>query len=104
VLATFAAPAAGIRCATAIREAVRTLGLEIRVGLHAGEYEVSGADVIGLAFHIGTRVAAKARAGEVLVSSAVRDLTSQSGIRFMDRGVHQLKGVPKRWRLYRVEH
>jgi class 3 adenylate cyclase len=104
LLATFDAPAAGVRCATAIREAVRTLGLEIRVGLHAGEYEVSGADVIGIAFHIGTRVAAKARAGEVLVSSAVRDLTSQSGIRFQDRGVHQLKGVPKRWRLYRVEH
>lgn len=104
LLATFDAPAAGVRCATAIREAVRTLGLEIRVGLHAGEYEVSGADVIGLAFHIGTHVAAKARAGEVLVSSAVRDLTSQSGINFTDRGVHQLKGVPKRWRLYRVEH
>jgi class 3 adenylate cyclase len=75
-----------------------------RAGLHAGEYEVSGPDVIGLAFHIGARVAAKARAGEVLVSSAVRDLMSQSGIRFKDRGVHQLKGVPKRWRLYRVEH
>src|SRR6201747_2730509 len=104
MLATFDAPAAGIRCATAIREAVRTLGLEIRVGLHAGEYEVSGADVIGLAFHIGARVAAKARAGEVLVSSTVKDLMSTSEIRFKDRGVHQLKGVPKRWRLYRVEH
>jgi len=104
LLATFDAPVAGVRCATAIREAVRTLGLEIRVGLHAGEYEVSGADVIGLAFHIGARVAAKARAGEVLVSSAVKDLMSQSGIRFKDRGAHQLKGVPKRWRLYRVEH
>ena len=103
LLATFDAPVAGVRCATAIREAVRTLGLEIRVGLHAGEYEVSGADVVGLAFHIGARVAAKARAGEVLVSSAVRDLMSQSEIRFADRGVHQLKGVPKRWRLYRVE-
>jgi class 3 adenylate cyclase len=104
LLATFGAPAAGIRCATAIREAVRTLGLEIRVGLHAGEYKVSGAEVFGLAFHIGARVAAKARAGEVLVSSAVKDLMSQSGIRFKDRGVHQLKGVPERWRLYRVEH
>ena len=60
VLATFGKPAAGIRCATAIREAVRTLGLEIRIGLHAGEYKVSGAEVIGLAFHIGARVAAKA--------------------------------------------
>ena len=104
LLATFGAPAAGVRCAAAIREAVRTLGLEIRVGLHAGEYKVSGAEVFGLAFHIGARVAAKARAGEVLVSSAVKDLMSQSGIRFKDRGVHQLKGVPDRWRLYRVEH
>jgi class 3 adenylate cyclase len=104
VLATFGAPVAGVRCATAIREAVRTLGLEIRVGLHAGEYRVSGAEVFGLAFHIGTRVAAKARAGEILVSSAVKDLMSQSDIRFKDRGFHQLKGVPARWRLYRVEH
>src|ERR1700724_3538934 len=81
LLATFGAPAAGIRCATAIREAVRTLGLEIRVGLHAGEYSVSGADLIGLTLHIGARVAAKARAGEILVSSAVRDLLSKSEIR-----------------------
>ena len=104
LLATFDTPATGIRCATAIREAVRTLGLEIRVGLHAGEYKVSGAEVFGLAFHIGARVAAKARAGEVLVSSAVKDLMSQSEVRFKDRGVHQLKGVPERWRLYRVDH
>ena len=104
LLATFKVPAAGVNCATAIREAVRTLGLEIRVGLHAGEYKVSGAEMVGLAFHIGARVAAKARAGEVLVSSAVKDLMSQSGIRFRDHGVHQLKGVPERWRLYRVEH
>jgi class 3 adenylate cyclase len=104
LLATFGKPAAGVRCAAAIHEAVRTLGLEIRIGLHAGEYKVSGSEVVGLAFHIGTRVAAKARAGEVLVSSAVKDLISESEIRFADRGVHQLKGVPKRWRLYRVEH
>ncbi|MCJ9735533.1 adenylate/guanylate cyclase domain-containing protein, partial [Bradyrhizobium sp. PRIMUS42] len=88
---------------TAIRQAVRTLGLDIRVGLHAGEYKVSGGEMVGLAFHIGTRVAAKARAGEVLVSSAVRDLMAQSEIRFRDHGVHQLKGVPARWRLFRVE-
>ena len=104
LLATFGSPAGAVRCATAIREAVRTLGLEIRVGLHAGEYKVSGAEVFGLAFHIGARVAAKARAGEVLVSSAVKDLMPQSGTRFKDRGLHQLKGVPERWRLYRVEH
>jgi len=103
LLATFEAPAAAVRCATAIREAMRTLGLEIRVGLHAGEYKVSGPDVFGLAFHIGARVAAKARAGEVLVSSAVKDLMSPSEIQFKDRGSHQLKGVPKRWRLYRVD-
>jgi class 3 adenylate cyclase len=104
LLATFSAPAAGVRCATAICAAVRTLGLEIRAGLHAGEYKVSGPEVFGLAFHIGARVAAKARGGEVLVSSAVKDLMGQSGIRFKDRGVHKLKGVPERWRLYRVEH
>ena len=104
LLATFGAPMAGVRCATAIREAVRTLGLEIRIGLHAGEYEKSGKEVVGLAFHIGARVAAKARAGEVLVSSAVKELMSQSSVRFSDRGMHQLRGVPERWRLYRVEH
>jgi class 3 adenylate cyclase len=103
LLATFAAPAAAIPCATAIRAAVRTLGLEIRVGLHVGEYEAGGSDVIGLAFHIGARVAAKARAGEVLVSRPVKDLMSESEFLFKDRGVHQLKGMPKRWRLYRVD-
>jgi class 3 adenylate cyclase len=103
LLATFGTPAAGIRCAAAMQDAVRTLGLELRVGLHAGEYKVSGAEVIGLAVHIGARVAAKARAGEVLVSRAVKDLMSKSDVRFKDRGSHQLKGVPKRWRLYRVE-
>ncbi|MGY8665143.1 adenylate/guanylate cyclase domain-containing protein [Bradyrhizobium sp. UFLA05-109] len=104
VLATFKAPAAGVNCATAIQKAVRTLGLEIRVGLHAGEYTVSGGEMVGLAFHIGTRIAAKARAGEVLVSSAVKNLlVSHAQIRFRDHGVHQLKGVPERWRLYRVE-
>src|ERR1700682_1663875 len=84
----------------AVRRELKTLrGKEVvttgggRVWRHAGEDEGSGADVIGLAFHIGTRVAAKARAGEVLVSSAVRDLTSQSGVQFRGRGLHQLKGV-----------
>ena len=105
VLATFKAPASGIACATAIQRAVRTLGLEIRIGLHAGAYKVSGGEMVGLAFHIGTRVAAKARAGEVLVSNAVRELMkTQSTIGFSDHGMHQLKGVPKKWRLWRVEH
>jgi class 3 adenylate cyclase len=103
LLATFRTPATAVQCSTAIGEAVRTLGLEIRMGLHVGEYETSGPDISGLAFHIGARVAAKARAGEVLVSKAVKDLLSESEIRFKDRGVHQLKGVPKRWRLYQVD-
>lgn len=103
VLATFKAPAAGVDCATAIQKAVRTLGLEIRVGLHHGEYTISGGEMVGLAFHIGTRVAAKARAGEVLVSSAVKELLkAQTTISLRDHGVHQLKGVPERWRLYRL--
>jgi class 3 adenylate cyclase len=104
MLATFTKPAAGIRCATAICKAVRTLGLEIRIGLHTGEYKISGTELVGIALHICTRVSAKARAGEVLVSSAVRDLMAKSEIRFKDRGMHRLKGVPERWRLYQVEH
>lgn len=104
MVATFRLPAAGITCASAIQKAVRTLGLEIRVGLHHGEYTISGGEMVGIAFHIVTRVAAKARAGEVLVSSAVKDLLkTQSAISLKDYGSHQLKGVPQRWRLYRVE-
>ena len=103
MLATFQAPTKAIRCAAAIREAVRTLGLEIRAGLHAGEYKPIGDEVVGIAIHIGARVAAKAGASEVLVSSAVKDLVPESGIRFKDRGVHNLKGVPDRWRLYLVD-
>ena len=104
LLATFDGPDAAIRCAAAIRDAVRTLGLEIRAGLHTGEYKKSGADVVGLAFHIGARVAAKAHAGEVLVSRAVKELIPQATFRFKDRGAHQLKGVPSRWRLYQVDY
>ncbi len=104
VLATFRKPAAGIACANAVQKAVRTLGLEIRVGLHAGEYTISGGEMVGLAFHICTRVAAKARAGEVLVSSAVKELmTAQAAASLRDHGMHRLKGVPERWRLWRVE-
>jgi class 3 adenylate cyclase len=103
VLATFVAPAKANRCASAIREAVRTLGLEIRAGLHAGEYQVIGGEVVGIALHIGARVAAKARASEVLVSSAVKNLVPKSGIKFKDHGFHRLKGVPDRWRLYVID-
>jgi class 3 adenylate cyclase len=102
-LATFDGPARAIRCARAICADVRSLGLEIRAGLHTGEVELVGTDVAGIAVHIGARVAAMAGAGEVLVSSTVRDLVAGSGIEFVDRGVHELKGVPGEWRLFAVE-
>jgi len=102
MLATFRAPTSAIRCAAAIREGVRTLGLEIRAGLHVGEYKLIGDEAVGLAIHIGARVVAKAGASEVLVSSAVKDLVSKAGVRFKDRGLHKLKGVPDRLRLYSV--
>ena len=102
-LATFDGPARGIRCATAIRDAARAqFGLEIRSGLHTGEIEVIGNDVGGIAVHIGARVGASARPGEVLVSGTVKDLVVGSGIPFEDRGERELKGVPGERRLYAV--
>jgi class 3 adenylate cyclase len=103
VLAIFQAPISAVQCAVAIRAAVRTLGLEIRAGLHSGEFTVVGGDHVGISIHIGARVAAKARASEVLISSAVKDLLPQNGIVFKDRGSHTLKGVPRKWRLYLVD-
>jgi class 3 adenylate cyclase len=85
-----------------MRDAVRTLGLEIRVGIHTGEIEVRADDVTGVAVHIGARVAQHAGAAEVLVSSTVKDLVAGSGIEFADRGEHELKGVPGTWRLFSV--
>ncbi|MGO9881568.1 MAG: adenylate/guanylate cyclase domain-containing protein [Solirubrobacteraceae bacterium] len=102
LLATFDGPARGVRCACAIRDAVRPLGLELRAGLHTGEIELAGEDVAGIAVHIGARVASLAGAGEVLVSSTVKDLVAGSGIQFEERGEHDLKGVPGRWRIYAV--
>src|SRR5262245_37683422 len=101
-LATFDGPARAIRCACAVRDSVRGLGLEIRAGLHTGECEVHGSTVAGIAVHIGARVAALAERSEVLVSSTVRDLVGGSGLGFEPRGEHELKGVPERWRLYSV--
>jgi class 3 adenylate cyclase len=101
-LATFDGPARAIRCATAIAESVRPLGLEIRAGLHTGECEVMNGDVGGIAVHTGARVSAEAGPGEVLVSSTVKDLVAGSGIEFEDRGSRELKGVPGEWRLYAV--
>jgi class 3 adenylate cyclase len=103
VLATFDGPARGIRCARTICDEVRSLGIEVRAGLHTGECEMRNGDIAGIAVHTGARVSAKASPGEVLVSSTVRDLVAGSGIEFQDRGVHRLKGVPGEWRLFSVE-
>lgn len=101
-LATFDGPARAIRRALAAVGAARAHGIEIRVGLHAGEIELMGETIGGIAVHIGARVAALAGGGEVLVSSTVKDLVVGSGIEFADRGVHALKGVPEGWRLFAV--
>jgi class 3 adenylate cyclase len=101
-LATFDGPGRAVACACSIRDASRSLGLQIRFGLHTGELELVGTDVRGIAVHTGARVAALAGAGEVLASSTVKDLVAGSGLEFEDRGSHQLRGVPGEWRLYAV--
>ena len=101
-LATFDGPARAIRCAEEVRNEVRALGLEVRIGLHTGEFEIHGDDVGGIAVHIAARVMAGADAGEIRCSRTVKDLTAGSGLTFEDLGEHQLKGVPERWQLYRV--
>ena len=101
-LARFDGPARAIRCAREIRESTAPLGIEIRAGLHTGEVEVIGDDIGGIAVHIGARVSALARSGEILVSRTVVDLVAGSGLEFDDRGEHQLKGVPGTWRLAAV--
>jgi class 3 adenylate cyclase len=103
MLATFDGPARAVRCAQAIRAAVRSLGIEVRAGLHTGEIELRGTDIGGIAVHIGQRVSALAGPSEVLASSTVKDLVAGSGIRFTDRGPHVLKGVPDQWRVFAVE-
>jgi pimeloyl-ACP methyl ester carboxylesterase len=100
--ASFDGPARAIRCACAIAERVRELGLEVRAGLHTGECEIVDGKVAGIAVHTGARIAALARPGEVLVSSTVKDLVAGSGIAFGDRGSHELKGIPGEWKLFGV--
>jgi class 3 adenylate cyclase len=99
-LATFDGPARAIQCGRAIAESASSTGLEVRIGLHTGEVEMIGDDVGGIAVHIAARVGALAGAGEVLVSSTVKDLVAGSGIRFVDRGAKQLKGIADEWRLF----
>jgi pimeloyl-ACP methyl ester carboxylesterase len=101
-LATFDGPARAIHCGREIAEAARSLGLEVRIGLHCGEVELMDEDVGGIAVHIAARVGALAAADEVLVSSTVKDLVAGSGIQFVDRGAQRLKGVPDEWRLFVV--
>jgi class 3 adenylate cyclase len=98
-VATFSSPSAALACADEIIDAVQVLGIEVRVGIHAGEVEVRGPDVAGMAVHIGARVAALAGPSEVLVSSTVRDIVTGSRHRFDDRGESALRGVPGQWRL-----
>jgi class 3 adenylate cyclase/alpha-beta hydrolase superfamily lysophospholipase len=103
VFASFDGPARAIRCACAVRDAVAALGLTVRSGLHTGECEVDGDKIAGIAVHIGARVAAHAGPGEILLSGTVKDLVAGSGLRFVDRGSHTLKGVAGRWRLFAVQ-
>jgi pimeloyl-ACP methyl ester carboxylesterase len=100
--ASFDGPARAIRCGTAIAAGVRSLGIEVRTGVHTGECEMMGEKMSGIAVHVGARVAAQAAPSEVLVSGTVRDLVAGSGIHFEDRGIRPLKGVPGEWRLFAV--
>jgi class 3 adenylate cyclase len=102
-LGTFDGPARAIRCGCVVAADAQELGVPIRVGVHTGEVELHDGDLAGLAVHIGARVAAEARPGEVLVSGTVKDLVVGSGVMFADRGEHSLKGVPGEWHLYAVE-
>ncbi len=102
-LARFDSPASAIRCAKAIRDGVRRLHLEIRAGIHAGECEVQGAELAGIALHVAARIVALASPGEILVSQTVRDLAAGSGLRFAGRGAHALKGVEGEWTLFAVD-
>src|SRR3954447_10300480 len=102
-LATFDGPARAVRCAEAVVGASAAAGVHVRAGLHAGECEVMGTDIGGIAVHIAARVSALAGPGEVLVSRTVKDLVAGSGLAFGDRGAHTLKGVPDEWQLYAVE-
>ena len=101
-LAMFDGPQRAIRCAMAIRDAVQSLGIQVRAGLHTGECEIRGDDIGGIGVHIGARVSALAGPNEVLVSSTLRDLVIGSGLEFEERGTHELKGVPGEWRLFAV--
>jgi class 3 adenylate cyclase len=103
ILATFDSPARAVACADRIREGVRSLGLQVRCGLHTGEVELRGDDIGGMAVHIAARISRAAAPGEVLVSRTVKDLLTGSDVVTADRGLHALTGIPEKWQLYAVE-
>jgi class 3 adenylate cyclase len=103
LLAVFDGPARAIRCAQAIVDSARQAGIDVRAGVHTGECETRGKDLSGIAVHIGSRVASLARAGEVFTTRTVKDLVAGSGIGFVDRGIHELKGVPEPWHIFQAE-
>ena len=100
--AAFDGPARAVQAASAIRDALQVLDVEIRAGLHTGECEASDGKIAGIAVSIGARISSLAAPGEVLVSSTVKDLVAGSGLQFEDRGAHQLKGIPEAWHLFAV--
>jgi class 3 adenylate cyclase len=102
-LATFDGPGRALRCASAVRDAVRSLEIDLRVGIHTGEIEQRGDDIAGLAVIIAQRIQAAADPGEILASRTVVDLVAGSGIGFTDRGAHNLKGISGDWQLYALE-
>jgi class 3 adenylate cyclase len=102
VVGTFRSPANAIGYACALRDAVRSLQLDIRAGMHTGELTGRHRDLHGIALHVGQRVSAAAAPGEILVTSTVRDLALGSGIPFVYRGEHQLRGLTDAWRLFAV--
>jgi class 3 adenylate cyclase len=100
VLATFDSPSRAVRCAAQVSEEVTALGIAIRAGVHAGEVEVRGTDVGGIAVHVTARVCAEAGPGEVVVSRTIQDVVAGSGLLFEERGDHELRGIAGRWRLF----
>jgi class 3 adenylate cyclase/pimeloyl-ACP methyl ester carboxylesterase len=102
IFATFDGPARAVRCALAIMRSVQDLGIQIRAGVHAGEVELEGDAVRGIAVHVGARLAALAEPGQVLATGTVKDLVAGSGLTFEDAGEHELKGIPDGWHLYSV--
>ena len=101
-LAAFDTPGRALRCATAAHNGMESIELSIRAGVHTGECELKGNDVAGVAVHLAARVIGLAGPGEVMVSNTVKELMTGSGIVFEDRGEHELKGIPGRWRVYRM--